>query len=103
MPKKKYKQRKRKFGKHRDVGERLEAYRLARYHQSMDWEEYASSAGIDAHAYRQNENGKVRISIDNALLLKAKHKITLDWIYAGDDVEVSRGCVEIISQLRKHS
>ena len=86
---------------YREEGLRLRAYRLAR-HGDRDWKDYAEDAQLDAHAYRQNENGITCISPPNALLLKQHYGISLDWIYAGDDTGLPiRTIQEIRAELKK--
>jgi transcriptional regulator with XRE-family HTH domain len=69
---------------HREQGDRLKAFREARCPELSSHVPYARAAGIDSHAYRRNENGKSLISVDNALRLRKRYEISLDWIYAGD-------------------
>jgi hypothetical protein len=65
---------------HVAAGRRLIDFRKSHY-PNVRWTEYAVDAGLSAHAYRQNENGKTLISVENALLLKRRYGIKLGWIY----------------------
>jgi len=46
---------------------------------------YARAAGISPNHYSQHETGVRLITVERALALRAKYKISLDYIYAGDD------------------
>jgi transcriptional regulator with XRE-family HTH domain len=73
---------------YREEGDRLKGFRKALL-PHLSFSAYAEDAQLTAHGYRQNENGKTRISTDNALLLKRIYGISLDWIYDGDKSALS--------------
>ena len=63
------------------IGQRL---RLARDAYGFAQGEFAEAAGLTQHAYNQYENGKRVPSIDVAIALRDRHRLTLDYIYCGD-------------------
>jgi hypothetical protein len=68
---------------YREEGLRLAAFRNVV--TGLHWKPYAENVYLDAHPYRQDENGINRIYVENALVLRQKYGITLDYTYAGDD------------------
>lgn len=67
----------------RSIGQRLEALRLAldQSHQA----EFARFVGIAPTTWNNYEKGYRRIRLEEAMKVRAKTGVTLDWIYYGAD------------------
>lgn len=65
----------------RSVGERLAITRAALGYSQKD---FAESAGLKPSAYNQYETGYKLPSVNAAISLCDRHKLTLDWIFRGD-------------------
>lgn len=64
------------------IGERL---RVTREALGLSQAHFAKAAKVSASAYNQYERGRMRPAIDQAIRLCEGHKLTLDWIYRGDN------------------
>lgn len=64
-----------------DLGERL---RLTREALSLTQVALCRRTGISTQAWNNYERGAKRISVDNAIKLRQRLGIPLDWIYCGD-------------------
>lgn len=53
-----------------------------------------------AQAWNNWEKGRDRISVENATMLVHKYRITLDWIYLGDDSGIPAKLARRISEIR---
>ena len=62
------------------IGKRLEALRLALGKIAA---EVCRDTDFAPHAWSQWENGKVRLSLDSALVLCERYDVTLDYIFRG--------------------
>lgn len=78
------------------IGRRL---RLTRQALGLSQTEFAARAGIAKNALSQYESGKQRPSIDNAIALAETHRITLDWIYLGDNSNLRYELVEAMKKM----
>jgi DNA-binding XRE family transcriptional regulator len=67
----------------------------------MKQRHFAFKANLSASAYNQQETGKVRPSIENAMALCDAHGLTLDWICMGDDRGLSPPLRNAIHALRQ--
>jgi hypothetical protein len=68
-----------------EQGKRLRTARLA-LRGDVSADAYAKDAGLRGGRYSEYEVGARLITTEAALKLKAKYKISLDYIYAGDDI-----------------
>ena len=80
------------------IGERL---RLTREALGLSQIAFARAAKISASSYNQYEKGGTRPSIDQAIRLCDAHRITLDWIYMGDNSGLKTQLHEAIKALRQ--
>jgi DNA-binding XRE family transcriptional regulator len=65
----------------KSIAMRLELTRRA---LNLKANEFAEGAGVTVNTYYQYEAGINRPSLDNALKLCRRYKLTLDWIYRDD-------------------
>lgn len=79
------------------IGERL---RLTREALGRNQIEFAKLAKISASAYNQYEKGRIRPSVDAAIAMVDAHKITLDWIFLGDNSGLRANLKDAIAALR---
>lgn len=80
------------------VGERL---RLTREALGLAQKEFADRAGLEANTYNQYERGKNMPNLDAAHALCDHHRLTLDWIYRGDNSGLSYQLADAIKALRQ--
>lgn len=66
----------------KSIGERL---RVTREALGLSQAAFAKAARVSASAYNQYERGRMRPAVDQAIALRDAHKLTLDWIYCGDN------------------
>jgi hypothetical protein len=78
-----------------EEGDRLKAIRAI--FTGNDWKKFADDAGLNSHVYRQNENGIYLLSIENARLLKRRYRVTLDYLYTGDDSGMPRNLIQLLA------
>ena len=78
-------------------GKRLRAARLA-LRGNVSADDYAKDAGLRGSRYSEYETGARLITVEAALKLKAKYKISLDYIYSGDDTAFSYPLAEKIGK-----
>ena len=64
-----------------EIGKRLVLARLA---TGLSQTAYARGAKLNVSTYNQNENGRSRPDIDNAIKLCDAYNLTLDYIYLGE-------------------
>lgn len=64
-----------------EVGDRLEALRVAFGHDQVDM---ATIAGASQAAYSNYVRGERPLDIEAAMALCRRFQVTLDWIYRGD-------------------
>lgn len=82
----------------RAIGIRL---RITREAIGLNQVKFARAAGLSAAAYNQLEKGKSRPSIDAAIRLCKAHRLTLDWIYMGDNSGLVAWLAELIRAIRQ--
>jgi transcriptional regulator with XRE-family HTH domain len=80
------------------IGERL---RLTREALGLSQAAFARAAKISAPSYNQYEKGVTRPSIDQAIRMRDAHKLTLDWIFLGDNSGLKTALHEAIKALRQ--
>ena len=80
------------------IGERL---RLTREAMGLTQAEFARQARVSPSAYNQYEKGRIRPAIDQAVRMREAHKITLDWIYCGDNSGLRVQLADAIKALRQ--
>lgn len=71
-----------------EVGARL---KLAREALNLSGTEFAAGAGIRQNAYSQYETGARPLTLTAAINLCAKYRLSLDYLYLGDDTLIPRG------------
>lgn len=54
-----------------------------------------------AQAWNNWERGRDRIAVENAIMLVRKYRLTLDWIYLGDDRRIEAEVAREIEKIRK--
>lgn len=79
------------------IAERL---RLTRAALDLNQSEFAARAGIAGNTYNQYETGKFRVSLNNAMRLAKTYRLTLDWIYFGDNSGLRYDLADAIKALR---
>jgi hypothetical protein len=67
--------------KYKEMAERLVSIRRALSYENI--REYSENAGIPYKSYHQCENGTHSISVRNAIRLRERYGISLDFIYCG--------------------
>jgi len=72
-----------KPGPHVIVGERLRIARMSLGYAGEPLAAYLSDTGISVSAYSMYENGHRLIGVEEAICLKRRYGITLDWLYDG--------------------
>lgn len=80
------------------IGERL---RLTREALGISQAAFAKKARISPSAYNQYEKGRMRPAIDPALALCDHYKLTLDWIYRGDNSGLRADLSDAIKAIRQ--
>jgi transcriptional regulator with XRE-family HTH domain len=80
------------------IGERL---RLTREALGLSQADFARQASVSPSAYNQYEKGKMRPAIDQAVKIRDAHKLTLDWIYLGDNSGLRASLADAIKALRQ--
>lgn len=78
------------------IGRRLKMTREA---LGLSQAEFASRAGLSKNAYNMYEKGKQRPSIESAIALVETYRITLDWIYLGDNSALRHDMVETMKKM----
>jgi transcriptional regulator with XRE-family HTH domain len=78
------------------IGRRL---RLTREAMGLSQSEFAQRAGLSKNSYNQYEKGKQRPSLESAISLAETYRITLDWIYLGDNSGLKWELVEAMKKL----
>src|SRR5689334_17068192 len=81
----------------REIGERL---RLTREALGLNQTVFARKAKVALSAYNQYEKGKMRPAIDQAIKIRDAHRLTLDWIYLGDNSGLAAALADAIKTLR---
>lgn len=79
------------------IGERLRSTRQA---LELSQRDFCAEAGVPPNTYNQYERGVARPSMDNAYRLMDAHRLTLDWIYAGDPSGLRASLLEAIKAQR---
>lgn len=64
-----------------EIGARLKALRLA---LGMSQVEFYTLAGIAQNAYSQYESGERLLTLPQAIKIREKFGVTLDWLFQGD-------------------
>lgn len=80
------------------IGERL---RISREALGLTQAEFARRAKVSPTAYNQYEKGRMRPAIDQAIKLRDAHKLTLDWIYLGDNSGLRSSLADAIKAIRQ--
>jgi transcriptional regulator with XRE-family HTH domain len=80
------------------IGERLRVSREALGYNQAD---FCRKAQISKTAYNAYEKAKERPSIDNAFRIKDAHKLTLEWIYDGDNSGLRASLADAIKSIRQ--
>ena len=83
------------------ISERLRVTREALGYSQAS---YCRKVGLSKPAYNQNEKGKTRPSLDNALRIChafSDHRITLEWIFRGDGSGLNPALHEAIKAIRQ--
>lgn len=81
----------------KEIGERL---RLTREALGLTQAEFARKSKVAASAYNQYEKGKMRPAVDQAIKIRDTYKLTLDWIYLGDNSGLTAALSDAIKVLR---
>lgn len=71
-----------------EVGARL---KLARKALGLSGTAFAGGAGIRQNAYSQYETGDRPLTINAAVKLCVKYRLSLDYLYLGDETLIPRG------------
>jgi DNA-binding XRE family transcriptional regulator len=80
-----------------EIGERL---RITRQVLGLSQAAFSKAANISKSSYIQFEKGCTRPSIDAANALCDAHRLTLDWIYRGDNSSLPAKISEEINKMR---
>ena len=72
---------------------------LTRSALGLDQASFASGAGIKKSTYNQYENGVNMPNLEAATRLRDTYRLTLDWIYLGDDGALSNKLATTINAL----
>lgn len=80
------------------IGERL---RLTREALGLSQAQFARKAEVSSSAYNQYERGRMRPAIDQAIKIRDAHKLTLDWIFLGDNSGLKASLADAIKALRQ--
>jgi transcriptional regulator with XRE-family HTH domain len=84
------------------IGQRLRWTRLAlNFRYQADIARKISDDPNFAQVWNNWEKGRDRISVDNAIMLVRKFRLSLDWIFLGDDARLARELSDRIAEIRK--
>lgn len=64
-------------------------------------EEFAEKIGVSAETIKKIEQGKIKLSLDNAIRIKNQYNVSLDWIY-GLEEDVNDEASIMLLALRKY-
>lgn len=82
------------------IGERLRWTRLALgFQKQVDICRDIGDEGM-AQAWNNWESGRDRIGLDNALMLCRRYRLSLDWIYTGNDGNLPASLARRIADIR---
>lgn len=81
----------------RAIGVRLELTRRA---LGLAQSEFAERAGLSRNAYNQYETGTNRPQLEAAFKLCDTYRLTLDWIYFGDNSGLRHDLADAVKALR---
>ena len=80
-----------------EIGERL---RITRQALGKTQVAFCKAPNIEPNTYNQHERGRSRPGIGSALALCNAHRLSLDWIYLGDDSNLPASLSETIKKMR---
>ena len=80
------------------IAERL---RITREALGLNQVNFTRKANVSKTAYNAYERGHERPSIDSAVRLCDAHRLSLDWIYRGDDSRLPAGLADAIRAISK--
>lgn len=86
-----------------EIGRRLKQLREALGDKYKNQTAFAKAIGVAPSTYSPWENGKRRPEIENALVMKEKFHVTLDYIYAGDTGGLSIKLEQAINAVKSAS
>jgi DNA-binding XRE family transcriptional regulator len=87
--------------KERSLARIAERLRKIREALGMNQAEFARRAGMSRNAYNAYEKARERPALDQALRLCDTYKLTLDWIYRGDDSGLRADLADAIRAITK--